>query len=170
MICVIVLNCCCAGQELSYSLFFSYRGGKRWIFCTRRSEGGREKLRGPLMEGGSISRRISKCKQTVASAELTALKCRVDVQLVASPPGEHVSTFIQAWTHKYNQNCHFLSCWVTSASLRWYFPCCNELDSRVQNQCNSVRIVCIHTARQSHGTRVTHYTQQKRPMAFLTVL
>ena len=65
-------------------------------FCTRRSEGGREKLRGPLMEGGSISRRISKCKQTVASAELTALKCRVDVQLVASPPGEHVSTFIQA--------------------------------------------------------------------------
>lgn len=43
------------------------KGGKRFFFFLLSGEGReRERHRGPLVEGGSISGRISKCKQTAA--------------------------------------------------------------------------------------------------------
>lgn len=69
--CVAFLFCpilCCAGQDIAASSLFVSAGEERDTFLQRKGglEGGGESQRGPLVEGGAISGRISKCKQSSA--------------------------------------------------------------------------------------------------------
>lgn len=57
---------CRTADKLQRVLFFFWQRRKEWFFTKCVREGERERQTGPLVAGGSISGRISKCKQTAA--------------------------------------------------------------------------------------------------------